>query len=138
MSRPTPSVSSCSALLPTDASGSRTPGATGASSPTVALVSAKNTIDTNVSTSGTRLSSVIRNFANCAARRWARASRPRAAMLCSRRGRAARTGAQRDAGEARQLEPLEHVHDVVVAHVVVRDHGDIAVLRVLLADLGHE
>src|SRR5665213_4173691 len=126
---PMPSVSCESATAPTLVVGSRTPGTTGESSPTVAVVSAKNTIDTNVSTSGIRFSSVSLNFENCAARRALRASRARL-ILCARRG-AARLRRERDPGEVRELQPLEHVDEVRVAHLVRRDHGDIGVLRIL-------
>jgi hypothetical protein len=53
---PMPNVICCKAGWPTRDSGKFTPLTTGASSPTVAVTSVKNTTDTNVSTSGTRFS----------------------------------------------------------------------------------
>src|SRR5688572_11041606 len=132
---PIPTVSSCSAVSPTRESGSVTPGITGICSPTVAVASEKNTIATNVSTSGTRLSSVIRNFANCAVRRASRAARALviSAMILPRRSRRdlpACAGAQRYAGVIRHPQALEHLHDGVVVDLIRGNHEHVGVLRI--------
>src|ERR1035437_9352241 len=146
---PIPKVSCESAVVPTFACGSWTPGTTGASSPTVVVVSEKNTIDTNVSTSGTRFSWVMPNFAKCRERRSRRCSaarlmeRPSAYGADhapgSRRPRRClpRAGAERDAAVVRTLQPFEHVNDHLVVHPVGREHEHVAILRILLTDRGH-
>src|SRR5687768_3142377 len=139
---PIPTVSSCSAVSPTRESGSVTPGITGICSPTVAVASEKNTMATNVSTSGTRLSSVIRNFADCAVRRASRAARALviSAMILPRRSRCdlpASAGSQRNAGIVRHPQALEDLHDGVVVDLVRWDHEHIGILRVLRPDLRH-
>ena len=57
-----PRVISCAEGAPTLLCGSETPVTVGVMSPKVCVVREKNTIETNVSTSGTRLSSVRRNL----------------------------------------------------------------------------
>src|SRR5262245_51016692 len=122
-----PMVFCCSVGDPTFVSGNDTPVITGISSPTVAVVSAKNTIETNVSTSGMRFSCTSRNLPNCAERRASRMDRARGdvAILvpppCPRRRRdlcRSLSAADGDPRELRQLDALEHVHDVFVRHGV--------------------
>src|SRR3954471_20590042 len=111
----TPSVSCCSVGVPTLDSGSVAPLITGTSSPTVAVVNAKNTIETNVSTSGTRLSCTRRNFANCALRRDSRIARAREVAGISHPPggggdlRGPLTIGERDAAEARRFDAFHHV-----------------------------
>src|SRR5688572_14038692 len=143
--RLTPSVSrSCAGASKVD-SGRFTPPTTGATAPSVCVVSAKKTIDTNVSTSGTRFRLISRNLLNCAARRASRIAFPRlvAAISLPSRGhghalRPAGAVGQRDVHEVRGAEPRQHLDDVVVEHLVVRHDGDVLVRRVLLADLRHQ
>src|SRR5512141_920610 len=124
-----PRVISTDDGAPTLLEGSDTPLPVGDSSPGVWAVSEKNTIETKVSTSGTRFSSVSRNLWNIAVRRASRAAFARLAIsassaIRSRSGRRdlrrPRAIAERDIGELRDPRLLENLHDVVVADRVVR------------------
>src|SRR6478672_6272754 len=134
-----PSVISTDDGAPTLLDGSETPLTVGDISPSVCVVSEKNTIDTKVSTSGTRFSSVSRNLWNIAVRRASRAAFARLAIsassaIRSRSGRRdlrrPRTVAQRDVGELRDARLLEHLHDVVIADRIIGNDQHILVVGV--------
>src|SRR5881227_4016012 len=130
----TPNVSSWCAGAPTRACGSVTPLRIGARSPTVAAVSEKNTIATNVSTSGMRFSWTSPNFWNMARRRPSRSARARSLCISASSGivrrdlHRARGAGQRDLRQIGALDALENVHDVVVGDVVVgHDHRRVVI-----------